>query len=113
MKFKSLLLGIGMIFLSLNQTPPALSQSLQIDGKEYPIIDSLVITIDRGVTETPPITYPEVSSDGRYELLKVLPAITRELQVEPPPAPRRLYRMAEVRDRQTNKVLTVAIPIQL
>lgn len=50
--------------------------------------------------------------DGRHELIKLLPTpITQE--VGNPNQVKKLYRLAEVRDRQTGEEMTVAIRIEI
>ncbi|MBD2667180.1 hypothetical protein B6N60_04566 [Richelia sinica FACHB-800] len=92
---------------------PAFAESLQVGDKSFEIIDDIKIVINRESIDEQPM---QVNQNGnRYKILRFLPALTQEKEIEPLPGqkkkPNLLYRLAQVQDQQTGKTLTVALPI--
>jgi hypothetical protein len=103
--------AFSVIFSSV--ASPVFAESLQVGDKSFEIIDDIKIVINRHETDSQPM---QINQNGnRYQLLKFLPALTQEKEIQPLPGekkkPNPLYRLAEVQDRQTGKTLTVALPI--
>lgn len=118
MNLKALTLGAVILTATLStlpanaQTPNAdPNQPLVVGGEEYVVINSLPVTINRNNAESP-MQQTKVSADGRYQFVNFLNAITQERREADPPAARQLYRLANVQDRETGKIIKAALPIQ-
>lgn len=82
--------------------------------ENVPILEGSTLQINRNILMDENSQHSAMSyeGDGRHELIKLLPTpITQEVgnsnQVK------KLYRLAEVRDRQTGEEMTVAIRIEI
>jgi hypothetical protein len=122
MNLKALTFGaaiLATVVIPFISTAPASAQTSDVDpgqpltvgGQEYVVITSLPITINRNNAESP-MQQTKVSTDGRYQFVGFLNAITQERQEADPPAARQLYRLATVQDRQTGKTVKAALPIR-
>lgn len=89
---------------------PVLAETLQVGDKSFEIID-MPIVINRNTTDDNDEKLMKIQSNGRYQLIKILPALTQEKTVASAPAARSLYRLAEVQDLKTGKKLKVALPV--
>lgn len=99
--------AVSMMFSSF--ASPAFAESLQVGDKTFEIID-MPIVINRNATDNNN-QLMNIQSNNRYQLIKMLPALTQERTVAPPPSARLLYRLAEVQDLKTGKRLKVALPV--
>lgn len=102
------------LLLILTLPDQVLSQSIiKLGGREYPIFNEMPVIIkNNNLSTTPSISYTKYSPDKRYKFIKFLPIFTQEIEIQPPPAPRQLYRLVQVYDQQTGKILSVAVPIK-
>lgn len=110
---KTVSAGLAFSVIFSNTASPVFAESLQVGDKSFEIIDDLKIVINRHETDSQPM---QVNQNGdRYKILKFLPALTQEKEIEALPGekkkPNLLYRLAEVQDQQTGKTLKVALPI--
>ncbi|TAE58108.1 MAG: hypothetical protein EAZ87_14785 [Nostocales cyanobacterium] len=104
-------LALSVTFSSV--ASPVFAESLQVGDKSFEIIDDIKIVINRESIDKQPM---QVNQNGnRYKILKFLSALTQEKEVETLPGekkkPNLLYRLAQVQDRQTGQILTVALLI--
>ncbi|MBD2296940.1 hypothetical protein H6G06_26560 [Anabaena sphaerica FACHB-251] len=112
-----LLLVSGIPFSVLAESIPTkpiepIDQPLVVGDDTYQVLLSMPLQLYRNATNGP-MKYNTTSSDGRFELISFLPALTQERKTEPAPAPYQLYRLALVRDNTNGKTIKAALPIQI
>jgi len=115
---------VGLAFFVCGLALPTFAQSVEIapvidhnepmviSGETFTVLDSLAITVKRDQLDGPATQYTKVSADGRYELIEILPTLTKERKEAEAPAPRQLYRFAIVLDKEAGKTIKAALPIR-
>jgi hypothetical protein len=110
---KTAFAGLALAVTFSCVSAPVLAESLQVGDKSFEIIDDIKIVINRESIDEKAMQVNQNSN--RYKIRKFLPILTQEKEINPLPGdqkkPNLLYRLAEVQDRQTGKILTVALPI--
>ncbi|MFM2061014.1 MAG: hypothetical protein RLZZ507_684 [Cyanobacteriota bacterium] len=101
--------GLALFVTFSTLASPVFAESLQVGDKSFEIIDDMPIVINRNATDEKSKLMEVTKSNGRYQFISFLPALTQEKTVAS--AATSLYRLAEVQDLTTGQKLKVALPI--